>query len=124
MQLAQCDSHTLLQHWCLEGSYCCKDIACSKILKSILAAVFQPDLCKSCMQAKVTETPSLFMMQPRGCIRGLSLVERLDLLHRSLGISTQHQDCSSDSHHSKSSCIASIQRLLDIKQFGEVHRID
>jgi len=54
----------------------------------------------------------------------LSLVEGTGLLHRSLGISTQHQACSSDSQHIKSSCIAFVRRLYDREQFGEVHRIN
>ncbi len=76
------------------------------------------------MQAKAADKPSPFKMQSRGCRGGLSLVEGTGLLHRSLGISTQHQACSSDSQHIKSSCIAFIRRLYNREQFGEVHRIN
>ncbi len=69
-------------------------------LKSAPTAIFQPDLCRSCMQAKAADEPSPFKMQPRGCRGGLSLVEGTGLLHRSLGISTQHQACSGDSRTS------------------------
>ena len=52
----------------------------------------------------------------------LSLAEGTGLLHTSLDVSSQQQACSSDSQHTKSSCIALIRRLDDRERFGEAHR--
>ncbi len=60
-------------------------------LKSAPSSVFQPDLCRSCMQAQAVDKPLPVHMQPKGCTGGLSLVGGTGLLHRSLGIDTHHQ---------------------------------
>ena len=52
----------------------------------------------------------------------MSLAEGTGLLHTSLDVSSQQQACSSDSQHTKSSCIALIRRLDDRERFGEAHR--
>ena len=68
------------------------------------------------MQAKAADKPSPFHMQPRGVDKAFnqvtSLVEGSAPLHRSPGISTQHQACNSDSQHIKSACIAFMRRLM------------